>query len=206
MINKIVYLSCLMIVLHAGQAAAAGDASAGARKVQTCQVCHGVNGNSMNPAWPKLAGQHAGYIVKQLQDFKSGIRQSPQMTPIAMPLTQQDMEDIAAYYAKQEIMETPVPASVELKTVEIGERIHRAGDADKNLPACMACHGPTAAGNPAAIYPRLSGQHAAYTAAQLQAFKNESRDNDTNAIMRDIAGKMTNGEIEAVSQYLQGLY
>lgn len=205
MMNKIVY-ACLVLVLHAGQAAAAGDAAAGARKVQTCQACHGPEGNSMNPAWPKLAGQHASYIVKQLQDFKGGVRKSPQMTPIAMPLSEQDMEDIAAYYAGQELSETAVPASVEFRDVEVGERIHRAGDAVKKLPACMACHGPVAAGNPAAMYPRLNGQHAAYTAAQLQAFKNESRDNDANAVMRNIAGKMTNGEIEAVSQYLQGLY
>ena len=123
-----------------------------------------------------------------------------------MPLSEQDMEDIAAYYAGQELSETAVPASVEFRDVEVGERIHRAGDAVKKLPACMACHGPVAAGNPAAMYPRLNGQHAAYTATQLQAFKNESRDNDANAVMRNIAGKMTNGEIEAVSQYLQGLY
>lgn len=205
MINKIVY-ACLVLGLYAGQAAAAGDAAAGAGKIQTCQACHGPEGNSMNPAWPKLAGQHATYTVKQLQDFKGGVRKSPQMTPIAMQLSEQDMEDIAAYYAGQELAEAAVPASVEFRDVEVGERIHRAGDAAKKLPACMACHGPVGSGNPAAVYPRLNGQHAAYTAAQLQAFKNESRDNDANAVMRNIAGKMTNGEIEAVSQYLQGLY
>jgi cytochrome c553 len=116
------------------------------------------------------------------------------------------MEDIAAYYAEQTVTETFIPASIEYKQVELGETIYRAGDADSKLPACMACHGPGAAGNPASMYPSLSGQHAAYTAAQLQVFKTETRNNDTNSVMRDIARKLSNEEIEAVSQYIQGLH
>lgn len=204
--NKYIYTSCLTLILFAGQAFAAGDPVAGAQKVQMCSVCHGPNGNSMNPAWPSLAGQHADYTVKQLKDFKSGARSNAQMTPMAAPLSEVDMADIAAYYAEQQIQGSPVPASVEYKLVEIGETVYRAGNASNNVASCMACHGPGGNGNPAANYPSLYGQHAAYTAAQLQAFKNESRNNDLNGIMRDVAGRMTNEEIESVSQYLQGLY
>jgi cytochrome c553 len=204
--NKLAYTGCLILTLLSGPASAQGDASAGAQKVQTCSVCHGPNGNSVNPAWPKLAGQHADYIARQLLDFKSGARANPQMTPMAAPLSEQDIQDIAAYYAAQDVSGTPLAAGVELKQVELGEKIYRAGDPGAKLPACMACHGPGATGNPAAMYPLLKGQHAAYTAAQLQAFKTETRNNDANSVMRDIAGKMSNEEIDAVSNYIQGLY
>lgn len=207
MVNNLVFTSCLILILSASQVNAAGDASSGAQKVQTCAVCHGPNGNSLNAVWPKLAGQHAEYTLKQLKEFKSGVRKNDQMTPMAAPLSEQDMEDIAAYYATQSPADsTAIPASVEYKQVELGEKIYRAGDNNSNLAACMACHGPNAAGNPAALYPRLSGQYAAYTAAQLQAFKTEARANDTNNVMRDIAAKLTNDEIQAVSIYIQGLY
>lgn len=212
MVNKFAYIVCLIMPVCAAQVLAAGDPSAGAQKVQMCAGCHGPEGNSLNPAWPKLAGQHAEYIVKQLQDFKDGVqdptkaqRTSPVMAPMTIPLSSQDMEDIAAYYSGQTLQETPLPASVEPKTVTLGETIYRAGDATSGLPACMACHGPGATGNPAAMYPGLAGQHAAYTSAQLQAFKTETRSNDTNNMMRDVAGKLTNEEIDAVSQYIQGL-
>jgi cytochrome c553 len=206
MINKIVYFSCFISVFLSHQAIAAGNPEAGAQKTQTCSVCHGPNGNSINPIWPKLAGQHPQYTVKQLQDFKSGARTNPQMSPMATGLFDQDIEDIAAYFSEQPISESPIPASVEYRNVELGERIYRGGNVAKNLASCMACHGPGAKGNPAAMYPSLAGQHAAYTAAQLQAFKTETRNNDTNAVMRDIALKLTNEEIQAVSQYIQGLY
>jgi len=206
MSKHFIFTTCLTLMLFTSQTIAAGDPVAGAQKVQMCSVCHGPNGNSMNPAWPSLAGQHTIYIIKQLKDYKSGSRSNPQMTPMAMPLSDQDIEDIAAYYAEQTIQGSPVPASVEYKLVEIGEGVYRAGNHSSNLPSCMACHGPGGNGNPAANYPSLGGQHAAYTAAQLHAFRNEERSNDTSAVMRDVAGKMTVEEIEAVSQYLQGLY
>jgi len=206
MISHPVYLCSLVLLLVSGQVSAAGDAETGATKVQTCAVCHGPDGNSPNAIWPSLAGQHASYTLKQLQDFKNGDRHNDQMTPMAMPLSEQDMEDIAAFYAAQHIKEAAIPASFERQHIELGERIYRAGDAKKGLAACMSCHGPGGEGNPAAGYPRLNGQHAAYTAAQLQAFKTESRHNDPNEVMRDIATRLTNEEIEAVSQYIQGLH
>ena len=149
-----------------------------------------------------LAGQHAEYTVKQLHDFKSGARKDPQMTPMAMPLTDADIVDIAAYYAAQPVK----PAYARPESVELGERLYRAGNPRTGLSACMACHGPDGAGNPAAKYPRLAGQHADYTATQLQAYKSETRDNDMNSAMRSVAGKMTNEEIRAVADYVQGLH
>lgn len=203
--KKIAYIICSLITLSAAQAWAAGDPVAGEQKIQTCAVCHGPGGNSINPMWPKLAGQHTDYLVKQLQDFKSGARTNPQMTPMAAALGDQDMQDIAAYYAAQTVQETPLPASVQPVTIELGEKIFRGGDAASGLPACMACHGPAATGNPAAKYPALAGQHAAYTTAQLQAYRSETRSNDMNSMMRGIAAKLTNEEIEAVSLFIQGL-
>ena len=204
--NKFVYISFIISMFCISNVIAQGDPDAGAQKTQTCSVCHGPNGNSINPMWPKLAGQHPLYTLKQLQNFKSGSRSNPQMTPMVAALSDQDMMDIAAYYASQSPVESQLPSSMENRDVELGEKIYRAGDTTKSIASCMACHGPTATGNPAANFPNLAGQHASYTAAQLQAFKNESRANDTNSVMIDVALKLTNEEIEAVSQYLQGLY
>ena len=203
--NKFAYLACLLMSFSAAQVLAAGDPAAGAQKIQMCAACHGPDGNSINPAWPKLAGQHESYLLKELQDFKSGTRANPQMAPMTAALSDQDMQDIAAYYSSKSLQETPLAASVESMTITLGETIYRAGETTSGQPACMACHGPGAIGNPAAKHPGLAGQHAAYTAAQLQGFKIETRKNDANNMMRDIAGKMTNEEIDAVSQYIQGL-
>ena len=197
----------LVLFLVSAQISAAGDPSAGEQKILTCTVCHGPNGNSMNSVWPNLASQHEEYTFKQLMEYKSGTRTNDQMTPMAMPLSEQDIADIAAYYASQKLKtDFQVPGSIEYKVVELGKRIYRAGNATTGLPACMACHGPNATGNPVALYPLLSGQYATYTAEQLKTFKSESRNNDVNKVMRDIAIKMTNEEIEAVSLYIQGLY
>ncbi len=207
MVNNYVCAFSLVIFWVSNQISAAGDPLAGEQKIQTCAVCHGPNGNSTNSVWPSLAAQHEEYNFKQLLEFKSGVRKNDQMTPMAMPLSEQDMADISAYYALQELTtDSQVPGTVEYKVVELGERIYRAGDATSGLPACMACHGPSAAGNPAALFPLLSGQYADYTATQLKTFKSETRDNDVNKVMRDIAIKMTNEGIEAVSLYIQGLY
>jgi cytochrome c553 len=204
--KKFVYLITIISMFYTSGAIAQGNPEAGAQKVQACGFCHGPDGNSMNPIWPKLAGQHPQYIAKQLQDFKSGNRSNPQMSPMTAALSEQDMMDIAEFYASKAPSESKLPDSMEPREVELGERIYRAGDAGKKIASCMACHGPTARGNPAANYPKLAGQHAAYTAAQLQAFKTGARANDANAIMRDVALKLTNEEIEEVSAYLQGLY
>ncbi len=171
-------------------------------KTKTCAACHGIDGNSVNPVWPKLAGQHAEYIFKQLKDFHSGARKNVQMSPLAAPLSEEDMQDIAIYYSSQKIKIGHASA----ETLPLGEQIYRAGDASKGLPACMACHGPSGAGNPAALYPALSGQHAEYTKIQLLAFRDNKRTNDTNKAMQIVSEKMTTEEIDAVANYIQGLH
>jgi len=180
----------------------AGDPAAGKEKAQTCAACHGPNGNSAVPAWPRLAGQHAKYLEKQLQDFQSGRRENVQMSPMAAPLSAEDIADLASYFAQQK----PQIGSANPELVEAGERLYRAGNPKSGVPACMACHGPDGAGNPAANYPALSGQHADYTAATLKAYKDESRSNDANSVMRSVAARLSNAEIEALAGYIQGLH
>ena len=182
--------------------AAGGDPAKGKTLTQTCAVCHSADGNSVSPIWPKLAGQHASYIVKQLNDFKEGRRVNAQMTPMVAPLSGQDMEDLGAYFASQKT----TLGSAKPELIETGQLIYRAGDSLTGVPACMACHGPAGFGNPGASYPSLRGQHAQYTATQLKMFKSEERNNDENNIMQTIAGSMTNAQIEAVSEYIQGLH
>ncbi len=191
---------CLLMFVSANSYA--GDPEKGKTLSQTCAACHSVDGNSVSPIWPKLAGQHAEYIVKQLKDFKDGKRVNAQMAPMVAPLSDEDMADIAAYFAGQNIK----PGSAKPELVESGQQIYRAGDAEAGIPACMACHGPAGAGNPGAKYPALGGQHAEYTAVQLKAFKSEERNNDENNVMRSISAPMTNTQIEAVSEYIQGLH
>jgi cytochrome c553 len=181
---------------------AAGDAAAGQTKAATCAACHNADGNSVNPDWPKLAGQSPGYISKQLNDFKSGARQNATMAPMAAPLSEADIADLAAYFSAQK--QQPGAASADL--VAQGEAIYRAGDAETGVAACTACHGPTGAGNPAAKFPRVSGQHGKYLVGQLQAFKAGTRANDPNTMMRSIASRMTDAQMAAVADYMSGLH
>ena len=161
-----------------------------------------MDGNSTNPVWPKLAGQHAEYLMKQLQDFKAGKRENAQMSPMAANLGDQDMQDLAAYFSTQKVK----PGAADPSQIELGQKLYRAGNIDTGVPACMACHGPAGHGNPAAVYPAVGGQHNAYTLAQLKAFREGLRTNDPNEIMRTIVGRMTGDEIKAVSEYMQGLH
>jgi cytochrome c553 len=185
-----------------GNTPAAGDPKAGEAKASTiCMACHGPQGNSIVPTWPKVAGQHPDYIYKQLMDFKAGNRQNAQMSPMAAPLTEQEMRDLAAYYATQ--TQTGGAADPELAT--LGEQIYRAGNPATGVPACSGCHGPAGMGTNLAKFPRISGQHADYTKQTLTYFRAGERANDPNAMMRGVAAKMTDKEIAAVSQYLQGL-
>jgi len=193
---------CLLMLTSANTYAVGGDPANGKTLSQTCAACHSVDGNSVNPIWPKLAGQHASYIVKQLNDFKKGNRVNAQMTAMAPPLSDQDMLDLGAYFSSQKT----TLGSAKPELIETGELIYRAGDYTTGVPACMACHGPNGAGNPTALYPALRGQHSEYTAIQLKMFKAEERSNDPNNMMRTITGPMTNLQIEAVSQYIQGLH
>ena len=190
-------ISSLPIVSYA-----AGDAAAGKSKSTTCAACHGADGISATDIWPNLAGQHASYLRKQMMEFKSGSRENPQMSPMATPLSDEDINDVSAYYASK----SAKIGVAKTDGLELGERLYRAGNSKTGLSSCMACHGPNGAGIPPAKYPSLRGQHTAYTVAQLKGFKAESRNNDKNSVMRSIAGKMTNAEIEAVANYIQGLH
>ena len=188
--------------LLSGPALAAGTAEAGQAKAVTCSACHGMDGNSLNPEWPSLAGQHENYLVKALQSFKSGARQNVLMSSMAMPLTDQDMADLAAYFAAQKrAVGTADPA-----LVSAGERLYRGGNKDTGVPACLACHGPTGQGNAAAGWPSIAGQHATYASAQLMAYRSKQRttDGDTQ-MMRNVSAMLTDDDIKAVASYIQGL-
>lgn len=176
------------------------DAAQGEAKYSAvCVACHGAAGNSGIPANPKLAQQHPEYIVKQLQEFKDGKRKNAVMQGMAAPLTEQDMRNIAAYVGAQQAK----PGFAKDKTlVTLGERIYRGGIADRQVPACAGCHSPNGAGIPAQ-YPRLSGQHADYTAAQLVSFRDGVRSNSPQ--MAGVAAKMNDREIRAVADYIAGL-
>jgi len=180
-----------------------GSAEAGKNRAITCGACHGADGNSVNPAWPSIAGQSATYIVKQLQAFKSGDRSDVLMSAQAGSLSDQDMADLAVYFSEQ----PRAPRAVaDASLVAKGEALYRGGDKEHGTPACMACHGPTGSGNPAASYPSLSGQYAVYTAAQLQAYADGSRKTDgSTKVMRDIAELLSKEQIDAVASYTQGL-
>lgn len=191
-----------MLLGALGTAHAAGTASAGQAKSATCAACHGADGNSMVPTFPRLAGQHVEYLTKQLMDFKSGARKDPTMTAMAAPLSDQDVADLAAYFASQK-------AGVDSANAEKaapGAKLFAGGDKVRGVAACMACHGPNGAGNGPAKFPALSGQHTAYVEKQLKDFRAGTRDNDPNKMMRDVAGKMTDAEISAVAEYIAGLH
>jgi cytochrome c553 len=181
---------------------AAGDVEAGKSKSAMCAACHGPDGNSPAPAFPKLAGQHAAYLAKQLAEYKSGERQNATMNGMAAALSEQDIADLAAFYSSQQVT---LGKAAEDK-VAAGEAVYRAGNAATGVSACTACHGPTGSGNPMANFPSLSGQHADYTVLQLKAFRAGERANDAGSMMRGVAKKMTDAEIEAVAQYIQGLH
>jgi cytochrome c553 len=199
--KKLLTLVTLISLAAIGSAQAAGDAAAGKAKSVTCAACHGPDGNSPTPAFPKIAGQHAGYLEKQLTEYKNGTRVNATMNGMAAPLSEQDIADLAAYFASQ----TGTIGTADPDKVELGESIYRAGNPATGVSACAACHSPTGVGNPMANFPSLQGQHADYTVLQLQHFRSGERANDAGAMMRGVAGKMTDAEIEAVAQYIQGL-
>ena len=181
---------------------AAGNAAAGKAKVATCAGCHGADGNAPADSFPKLAGQHAGYIAKQLADFKAAKdRNDPTMSAMTAALSKQDMLDIAAFYASQ----TGKAGMADEKQVELGKAIYRGGNMSTGVAACMGCHSPSGAGNPGAKFPSLKGQFAAYTAKQLRLFRDGKRSNDAGKMMRNVAARMSNAEIDAVSQFIAGL-
>jgi cytochrome c553 len=173
---------------------------------QVCVACHTADGNSVNPIYPKLASQHPEYIYKQLHNFKSWNGKSPErnnpiMLGMTATLSEADMKGLAAYFSQQK--QKPDVAKNK-QTIELGQRIWRAGNAATGVPACAGCHGPTGAGLPAQ-YPRLQGQFADYTEAQLKAFRSGDRSNDLNSAMRTVAVRLTDPEMKAVADYIAGL-
>ncbi len=199
--NKWLLSSALLLAI-AGTAQAAGDAAAGKTRSAPCAGCHNPDGNSVNPQWPKLAGQHASYIMKQLRDFKAGARKDPLMTAQAAPLTETDIQNLAAYFSGQK---TKPAQATDAALAKKGEMLFRGGDTKRGVTACAACHGPTGMGNPQAKFPRLANQHATYIEKALKDFRSGARANDAGQMMRNIAARMSDDEIAAVAQYIQGL-
>lgn len=188
-----------LFVLGAG---ADGSAEAGKGKAVVCGACHGTDGNSASPQFPKLAGQNAPYIAAQLANFKSGKRQNPIMSGQAASLSPQDMQDLAAYFASQ----TVKTGEADPGMVKQGQSLYRSGSGDKSVPACLACHGPDGAGNPLMKVPALAGQHSDYVIAQLQAYAAGQRTTDPNKMMETIASHLSQAEMQALASYIEGLH
>ena len=200
---KNLVISLFVLVGLSGFAHAEGDAGAGKTKAAACSGCHGADGNSGVASFPKLAGQNVKYLLKQMDDIKSGARVVPAMTGQLDGKSEQDMEDIAAYFSSQ----YPTVGAAKKELVELGEKIYRAGSKDSGVSACTACHSPTGKGNAMAGFPALGGQHADNIAAQLRAFREGERTNDGDTkMMRSVAFRLTNKEIDAVASYISGLH
>ena len=209
--NKVL-VSLLLTLGLTGAAQAAGDAAAGQNKVMLCSACHSADGNSAAPNFPKLAGQGERYLLKQMKDIKAGStpgaaegvgRKVLEMTGMLDSFSDQDLADIAAYYASQK----GSVGAADPALVERGEALWRSGKLAEGMPSCTGCHAPDGIGNAQAGYPKLNGQHAAYIAKQLTDFREGVRTNDGDTmIMRSIAAKLSNKDIEALSSYVQGLH
>lgn len=194
-------MALICVVAFGVAGAAPGDAAKGQQLAQVCAACHGVDGNSPLPVNPSLAGQHADYIVKQLKNFKSGDRKNAIMAPMVASLSEDDMKNIAAFFVSQ----TPRGGvTKDASSVEAGRKIFRGGVISSGVAACAGCHSPNGAGIPAQ-YPRIAGQHVEYTSAQLKAFRSGERANDPNNMMRNVAAKLSDKEIDALAQYLNAL-
>lgn len=190
---------CLVLV---APVSADPDPQAGKAKSAVCAACHGADGNSVNPEWPVLAGQHPNYIVNQLLAYQEGQRANALMSAQAMALDDSARADLAAYYSAQAL----APKTADPQLVEAGKRLYRGGNPATGVSACTACHGPDGKGYPGGTgIPRVSGQHATYLAAQLRLYASGERRSDMNQMMRNIAAAMSDEEIEAVSSYMQGL-
>jgi len=181
----------------------AGDISRGEDLSEPCAACHGADGNSTNPEWPNIAGQGERYLYEQLRAYQTGDRENAVMAGQVEDLDDQDMRDLAAYYAS---LEPGVAGGVDPDLKDAGESIYRGGIPDKGVAACTACHGPAGGGMPGAGYPQVGGQHAQYTAEQLRKYRAGERDTDRNRMMRDVAERLSDEEIQAVSSYISGLH
>ena len=187
----------LCAALGANQAMAA-DAKAGKAKAGVCAGCHGVTGQSQQPIWPHIAGQGSKYIAKQLHAFRDQSRAGAQMAAIVANLTDDDISNLAAYFSSLPAAQGTADEAV----ASVGEKLYRAGDTNKNIPACMSCHGPGGRGMDAAAFPATAGQHAQYAVTQLKNFAAKKR---TGVMMQQIAGRLDDAQMEAVAQYMAGL-
>jgi cytochrome c553 len=179
----------------------AADVAAGQAKAALCAGCHGADVNSINVIWPRLAGQHASYLEKQLHDFKSGKRKDATMTAMVASLNEDDIKNIASYFSSQK----PAAPKFDASVVEKGQDIYRGGITDISVAACMGCHSPNGEGNGPAVFPRLKGQHPEYVAAQLQKFKDGTRTNDNAKMMQSLVKRMSSEEMKAVAAYVAAM-
>jgi cytochrome c553 len=194
-----------MLLVASLQAVAEGDAAAGQAKAAICAACHGADGNSIMPQWPKLAGQHAAYTLRQFKLIKAGARPVPEMTGIVAAVNDQDIDDISAWYSSRKIQGGVADEALAAR----GEKLWRAGNAKTGVPACMACHGPAGEGNPLAGYPALAGQHAVYSANMLKRFHEGENwgEKDTNSqVMNGVAAALSDDDINALASFIEGLY
>ncbi|MGL6121487.1 MAG: c-type cytochrome [Shewanella sp.] len=205
--KKLALALSVVIAAISSPAIAEGNAEAGKTKIIVCSACHGMDGNSMIDMYPKLAGQHPTYLQKQLHDFRSAAqtggkegRMDPIMAGMSIALSDQDILDISAYFSTQTIQVT------EAKDIpELGEKLYKGGDVSRGITACMACHGPDGKGAELAGFPTLAGQHPTYIKIQLTKFRDMGRHNDLNGMMQDVAKKLNDSDIEALSKYLSSL-
>ena len=198
--NAFLAVAALCVAFAATAAQADGKA-----KAMVCTACHGADGNSSNPIWPNLAAQNPAYIVAQLKAFKAGTRQNASMAPMVASLEPGDMVEIAAFFAAQTLKVKPLAAD-QVAAAQAGQKLYRGGDAERGIPACMACHGPDGGGNPASGYPALRGQQFDYTVAQLQNYHNGTRQTDAQQMMRTIAQRLTEDDIKNLARYVSALH
>ena len=204
--NKMILSSTVLMFALAGavHAVGAGDPEAGKTKAAACAGCHGADGNSLVPTFPKLAGQGEKYIAKQLAEFKANeTRKNELMLGMAAALSEQDMADIGAFYARQKLAG---PAPADQDKAAKGKQIYKGGILTEGIPACQACHGPKGAGIAGSGYPQVGGQYVDYTLAQLKAFRDGTRMNDDKMVMRSIVKDMTDEQFEALANYIATLH
>jgi cytochrome c553 len=200
--KKCLHIVATMALLAASSTILAqGDPEAGKQAAATCAACHGMDGNSTDPQYPKIAGVGEAYLAKQLREYKEGTRENAIMAGMVAALSDADIANLAAYFAAQ-----PTSAGVaDESLVAHGQALYRGGDLDRGIAACTGCHGPSGRGIPGAAFPALAGQYQEYVSAQLMAFRAGERHNDPQQMMRNVAMKLSDGDIRAIASYVQGL-
>jgi cytochrome c553 len=203
--KHLMQVAVTLLLLISIPAFAVGDVADGQAKSAICAACHGADGNSAVPMWPKIAGQNEAYLKRQLDLIKSGARPVPEMTGIVAGMTEQDFTNLAAYYATQ----TTSAGLADEGSIAVAEGLYKAGDPSIEAPACMACHGPAGEGNPLAGYPKLAGQHAVYTEKMLMGFRSGTtwgEEDSSSGIMVGVSHRLTDAQIKALASYIQGLH